>query len=212
MPVLVVGTGRCGTSAVASILIDLGVFMGHAFVAANKSNVAGHWEDLDFRNLNAWRLEERIDPASWRKGVEFLASNRDGLWGFKDPRSAHFIDEYIEILSPRFIRCRRDMSDIVASMCRWYDWPEEKALELASFRERMLNHHLQGQMVLDVDVESQDAQTIGDFVYGRYDANQGHSTPCQQRQLAACGSEWQANSLPIVPGVASGYFAGSQTE
>lgn len=141
---MVVGTGRCGTSAVARICADAGVFMGAA--------VNEHWEDIDFHNLDQWRLAGEIGRDDWRHGIEYLAALRSEPWGFKDTRSAHFLPEYRELLGDGliFIYCTRPRSEVVASMMRSYGWDEVFATGTAEFREDMLAAHLPERNVLEL--------------------------------------------------------------
>lgn len=148
--ILVAGTGRCGSSAVAKFLHENGINMGPALVPGNESNPDGHYEDVDFRNLNQWRIDGKITPQSWRRGIEYLASIRDEPWGFKDPRSAHFIAEYLN-LKPQVIRVRRDLCRCIESCVRWYGWPREQAAELMKFREDMLDHYLPDCFTFDIE-------------------------------------------------------------
>jgi hypothetical protein len=51
--ILVVGTGRCGTSTVARVLHEqLGVCMGSRFREADANNPRGFYEDLDALEAN----------------------------------------------------------------------------------------------------------------------------------------------------------------
>jgi len=200
-PLLVVGTGRCGTSAVAKIVHESGVSMGALLVGGNNSNPAGHFEDWDFRNINQWRLDGDISRRDWVHGVGALRDMRrqrhvsDGsldimrqrrydscgfredalcgvasgkvlFWGFKDPRTAHFIDEYIELLSPRFIWCRRDLGEVMASCIRWAGWNIKEDAAVIQSRWDMLEQHLHGQDVLEVNLPNIDKIAIEEFAHG----------------------------------------------
>ena len=83
-PIMVVGEGRCGTSAVAGILHHLGVFMGEDFVPPNHTNVYGHWEDIDFHDLtknvwNEWRGPGRTEKV-WIERIDKLSDKRRKLF------------------------------------------------------------------------------------------------------------------------------------
>jgi len=86
-PIIVVGPGRCGTSAVAGILHYLGVFMGEGFVLADENNPYGHWEDKEFHDLNDALSTRRISSSQWNYWVGQLIQKRRALqipWGWKD--------------------------------------------------------------------------------------------------------------------------------
>ena len=64
-PILVVGTGRSGTSAVAGILHKLGVHMGDRFVETGAENPYGTFECRKFQQINSHREAGHISPAVW---------------------------------------------------------------------------------------------------------------------------------------------------
>lgn len=145
--ICVVGPGRCGTSTVARWFFELGVFMGYDFVPGNESNPSGHFEDVDFRNLNQRFLGGRITLPQWNDGFRFLVSQRNAAyhpWGFKDPRTADLIAHIAPWLGDGcvYIRVQRNLDEVVASMARWYNWTEDQAREIATRREANLNQHV----------------------------------------------------------------------
>ena len=106
MVVVVLGMHRSGTSLVANVLHHLGVHMGDRLLGPNEWNPYGHWEDLDFFELNAELLKAAggdwaHPPAAgvieevgrWfmpemRHLVRWKASQGRQVWGWKDPRTA----------------------------------------------------------------------------------------------------------------------------
>jgi len=147
---LVVGPGRCGTSLVARHLHERGVNMGRILVPGNDSNPDGHFEDAEFHWLNQGRLIERLGLVAWCAGVEALIAERTEPWGLKDPRTAEFIEDYLELLpDARIIRCRRDRGEIIASCCHWYGWRLAQAADLVDRREGNLDRALDGRDVTD---------------------------------------------------------------
>lgn len=113
-PVLVLGMHRSGTSYLASILCSLGVPMGDSLVAAGEGNPHGHFEDLEIVEFHERLLKKRaaanpriiarstmvtewsdrgFSPEEAEEAEELLAARqRSGLWGWKDPRTALFLD------------------------------------------------------------------------------------------------------------------------
>lgn len=121
-PVLVVGTGRCGSSAMANILIHLGVYMGERFSPPDVHNPRGYFEDLDFKWLHQALLSSDITMDEFCASVMKYAEKRQRypIWGFKDPRTSQMLPIYRRWLFPdaRYIWCQRDPRDTQWSMLR----------------------------------------------------------------------------------------------
>lgn len=142
MIVVVLGMHRSGTSLVANVLHHLGVHMGDRLLGANEWNPCGHWEDLDFFELNVdllraaggdwanppgemavqavgewFRLEMR-NLVGWKNGQGRKA------WGFKDPRTALTILLWHPVLMAAakgdlyYVHTVRDEGAVVASLMR----------------------------------------------------------------------------------------------
>jgi len=80
--ILVAGTGRSGTSAVAGVLHKLGVHMGDEFVDATHANKYGTFEELEFFvtiRSSGINFDEWLD--------DYIMRRSDGheYWGIKDP-------------------------------------------------------------------------------------------------------------------------------
>jgi hypothetical protein len=161
-PLIVVGPGRCGTSAVAGVLRYLGVFMGHEFIEPDASNPYGHWEDREFFALNSAFLSGA--PAStWKGRAKALIESRYQLavpWGWKDPRTCDVLQHYLSLLrKPRFIRCRRAPEEIHASIMNAYGgvesngWTWESAERLQQQRDQVLDRILPRYDTMEVDFD-----------------------------------------------------------
>lgn len=153
-PILVVGSARCGTSMVASILYNLGVFMGNTFVAPNSTNVYGHWEDKEFHDLNVSFIGGSITEYQWRFGIEKLIIDRRSrmtAWGFKDPRIAELLPFYLSYFkNPVFIWCKRKHEDIEKSMKKAYGWEKDISEKIINVRENSIKKHTESHKVLEV--------------------------------------------------------------
>jgi len=100
-PFVVLGMHRSATSLIAGGLARAGVNMGQRLLGKRKSNPKGHYEDLDFLELNdkilkanggTWRKPpDIIDPGKLSPAARALVEAKMGdseLWGWKDPRTA----------------------------------------------------------------------------------------------------------------------------
>lgn len=155
-PIIVVGPGRCGTSAVAGVLHHLGIFMGKELVPAHSTNPYGHWEDAEFVRLNDdFAMKRKIGEEEWRAGIAQLIEERRSQnvpWGWKDPRTSQLLPQYLHIVGDaKFIRCRRRAADIESSILKAYDgWTWEQAIQLRQGREDALDRDLRGRTVLEI--------------------------------------------------------------
>lgn len=113
--------------------------MGYDFLEADESNPNGHWEDIDFHNINKRFLERRISALEWAEGIRFIASNRREPWGFKDVRTAELVSMYADVIDGLYLRCRRPINDIVASAVKWHGMTKEDAREMVERREANLD-------------------------------------------------------------------------
>lgn len=100
----ILGIHRGGTSAVAGFLYHLGLFMGDRLLGPGHGNPTGHWEDLDFVELNDALIGNWKDPSVDRAEPDMLveqwkelivAREIHGIWGFKDPRTVWNYDLFL---------------------------------------------------------------------------------------------------------------------
>lgn len=103
---------RSGSSVVAGILHQLGVNMGTDLMPPSEHNPRGYFEDMDFVRLNAAILK----PWGWfslpdvleRKPlfdnkIKRIVQSREGVWGWKDPRTALTLPLYWEYLTNPYL-------------------------------------------------------------------------------------------------------------
>lgn len=130
MSVIVTGTGRSGTSAVARVLYDgFGIFMGDRFDPPSRSSPFGSWEDLDFRDLHVDVNGGAIDVAEFEARARQLISARTAehgdRWGFKDPRVSYQMDFYLrEMPDVLLVIPYRRIGTVAESIHRHYGTPE----------------------------------------------------------------------------------------
>lgn len=133
---VVLGMHRSGTSLTAKMLHRMGVNMGDQLLAPNEFNPYGHWEDVNFFELNVeilgtagghWAVppEEKaiVQAAHWlTHEIKWLLSwkaTRHKRWGFKDPRTVLTIpvwDRWLQ--NPHYVIVRRDKEAVINSLER----------------------------------------------------------------------------------------------
>lgn len=110
-PVIVLSMGRSGTSYLASFLGSNGVDLGSNLIPPSAENPRGYFEDSEIvafhqgllRRLRAtpdWdsmtgellaHAELTGEEKEWALRILGRLAKPGGLWGWKDPRTVHFI-------------------------------------------------------------------------------------------------------------------------
>ncbi len=152
--VLVLGTGRSGTSVVAGVLHKLGVHMGNVFQPANRNNRYGTFECAEFRSLDVmvaydtWMSDESARNA-YARLVDKRKNGHD-VWGVKDPDLVRTLHHVIPNLDDyRIVVCKRDKAATVASYIKAYHTTEEKA---AAWYDDSIAHQERQLAALDCPV------------------------------------------------------------
>lgn len=148
-PVLVIGgMHRSGTSLTASLLQGAGLCIGARLMGPYQGNEKGHFEDLDFfefhkRALTAAGEHEDGFVTAGRpqvaadlvpEAVALVADRRSRgrPWGWKDPRTTHFLDFWQELVpEARFLFVFRSPWEVVDSLIRRGDRPAQEDPSLA---------------------------------------------------------------------------------
>lgn len=117
--VVVIGTGRSGTSTAARILhTRLGVCMGHKFLKPNKYNSQGYWEDEYLRVEARLLAGGEMSTSEWLE--LFAKSHKDcrvRLKGYKKPILSEASPEVWQELNPQLIvRTWREFRTTVESL------------------------------------------------------------------------------------------------
>ncbi|SDC82678.1 MULTISPECIES: sulfotransferase family protein [unclassified Candidatus Frackibacter] len=130
--VITLGMHRSGTSMIAGVLDKLGVNMGERMLGKDFSNPLGHFEDRRFISQNIKILEAANgswdDPPTreailrqkdkFQRKIKRLV-NREGIWGWKDPRTSLTIELYLPyLINPYFIICYRNPARVALSLKR----------------------------------------------------------------------------------------------
>lgn len=141
-PILILGVFRSGTSLLASVLENLGVFLGPSedFFPPNENNPGGYWEmrpqvELNLRAYSALGINfygVQPLPTKWMESplsaplledIRRLLNDKFGgqkLWGWKEPQTTGLVPLYREALkqegvSPRYAICVRHPLSVAAS-------------------------------------------------------------------------------------------------
>lgn len=145
--IVVLGSGRSGTSLLMQVLAALGMRVSERLIGAGRDNPRGHFEDAPIvriqadllRQLDAWPYHPL--PPDWLDHPATAAAERalDDLlqaqlgeheagappWGFKDPRTAAFLPLWQRLfdrlgIAPRYLLALRDPGSIVRSFMAAY--------------------------------------------------------------------------------------------
>lgn len=133
-PVLVAGHHRSGTSLLAQLLSEAGLFMGDRLMGATEANPHGHVEDLDVVEIHnqiladnglTWQVDEEFIPVvnpDLEDRIRALVERRRRQgrpWGVKDPRICLFLPLWKHIVpQARILATFRSPAASVDSMQR----------------------------------------------------------------------------------------------
>lgn len=133
---IIAGMHRSGTSLIAQWLHQCGINLGDDLMGAGRGNIKGHFEDLDFLNLHEEILTFNnlcstglygIKPLSMspeqKTEIKSLLEQKNSkrtYWGWKEPRTTLFINEYENLLSDKaiYLIAYRKIEDVVDSLLR----------------------------------------------------------------------------------------------
>ena len=156
--VAVLGPGRSGTSITMKLLHATGLRLSAELVPASLDNPDGHFEDTRIRDahqrlLQSLRLSPYLPrPDDWMIGSTYRATRSDliaivtdevgqgpGLWGFKEPRICVLWPLWQEVfdatnVTPTVVFCVRDSRDVIRSMMKAYDLPQDVAEGIYLYR------------------------------------------------------------------------------
>ncbi|MBP1948795.1 sulfotransferase family protein [Virgibacillus litoralis] len=138
--VVVLGSGRSGTSVLARAINIIGVDLGSGFIKKNNTNPKGFFEDK--------KIASRLKTRPFPKGFQYFSDIqpfRDELkqyvqekfsakeiWGWKDPRNNEFLEMWKQILKElntegNYLIIIRNPVDVIASYKRAYNRDENWA-------------------------------------------------------------------------------------
>lgn len=154
--IVLIGMHRSGTSVVSGVLYKLGVDMGKNMFGKTKSNPLGHFEDINFLNLNdrilnasggSWENPPKKHAIMSQKEkfkediVNLLNKKKERCWGWKDPRTALTIELYLPFLSNEyFIVCHRNNLEIAKSLQKRNGMSIQKAIDLCTIYKENIDN------------------------------------------------------------------------
>ena len=174
VPVIVLGMHRSGTSCLAGLLEEAGVYLGEVS-KKNPFNVKGNHENTQIVNLNDALL--KLNSGNWHNPPDSLkwtnehADERDALlesfksidcqyWGFKDPRVVFTLGFWSDgIVPPHFIGTFRHPLSVATSIhARNNKMSIDYGLQVwKKYNQRLLEYYENSEFPLisfDVDSES----------------------------------------------------------
>lgn len=133
--IIVTGSGRSGTSAVAQALHISGIAVGHDLIEADEGNPEGYFEErgvvlandaiLNAAGNRAW-FHEMSRAQVLAAAIEYEPYMRDLIAtatpAWKDPRFSWTLEAWMKLLPerPRVIVCLRSPGEVIASTLRYY--------------------------------------------------------------------------------------------
>lgn len=144
--VVVLGSGRSGTSLLMQVLVKMGMQVSEHLIPANASNPEGFFEDAELTDRHAelianlgsfgnlplpddWLTQQAAKTAvtELKQLLEArLSRTQAAVFGMKDPRISMLLPLWLRIFNrlrvvPRFVLSVRAPHHVVASMVRQYD-------------------------------------------------------------------------------------------
>jgi hypothetical protein len=149
MAVLVVGTGRSGTTTTAKILHEkLGVCMGTKFALSAHDD--GHcYEDEFFYACDMELMNGRLSLPLWQRLMNYRVEEREATgkpWGYKAPTMTYTLPLLLPyfLKPPKIIWANRCKELTTKSFQKCYGWPEARANLEWENRQRHLRSYLEG--------------------------------------------------------------------
>ncbi|MFC1777466.1 hypothetical protein ACFL3I_09015 [Pseudomonadota bacterium] len=149
--IVVIGSGRSGTSLLTRMLVALGMDRSARYILSSEQNPEGTYEDAEIVDVqkDLFTLIQGSPSAPLRhdflnvKGVGELISKlktivehnvtlSKNIWGFKDPRTASLLPLWSKVfnplkLVPKYVLAVRNPSAVVMSLNRQYNNPYDSA-------------------------------------------------------------------------------------
>jgi Sulfotransferase family len=133
--IIICGSGRSGTSAVARLIHEAGISVGNDLIEADEFNAEGYFEErlvvmmndalMNDVGLNTWfsaASRAQILDAAHARGDMMREIFAAATPAWKDPRFSWTLEPWLELMTerPRVIVCLRSPDEVVASTMRYY--------------------------------------------------------------------------------------------
>lgn len=139
--ILITGSGRSGTSAVAQMLHSAGIAVGRDLIEPDEHNAEGYFEErmlvlINDAILNAAGVgapmttasRDAIIDASQEYIDHMIALASDATPAWKDPRLCLTLEAWLQVISrPRIVVCLRSPAEVASSTLRYYGQVGEDA-------------------------------------------------------------------------------------
>jgi len=164
--ILILSTGRSGSTAVAKILHqELGVNFGARFSdngeyipkPAKELKDDCNYEDGDFQEVDMKFMVMGLSThnfeypwSEWRKEFKRVVATKKEPYGIKEPNMSICVDllnEYLS-LNPRIIFCTRNKEDTIESFKKTYKHKDHLAMEMVENRLENLKEALKEKTIL----------------------------------------------------------------
>lgn len=168
--ICIIGSGRCGSSMVTRAINLLGVDVGSHLYPADRTNPKGYWENSRIVMIHEKMLKtvgNNIHHEWWHKKdyIHLKQELKDYItkeyldkevWGWKDPRTCHFIALWNEVLNelsvtPHYVILVRNPVDIIHSFKKAYNFKDITALKLWQQRTLLSLKNTEGHKRLIFD-------------------------------------------------------------
>jgi hypothetical protein len=156
--VVITGMHRSGTSLVSSLLQRAGIHIGEKLLAANSANPRGYFEDVGFYEFHELLLHQRkqtylyvdgnftFEPtdAERERACQLIAErSHRSRWGWKDPRTALFLDFWEKLLpAGRFLFVYRHPIEVLLSLLRRGEFDRHPSLMMGLHAWYIYNSHI----------------------------------------------------------------------
>lgn len=132
---LICGVGRSGTSAVAQLLHNAGLSVGHNLVQGDEHNAEGYFEERHIIEVNqailhaagigppfTWATRAQLLDAAHRYADYMLDVVAHATPAWKDPRFCWTLESWLGFLEtrPRIVVCLRSPAEVAASTMAYF--------------------------------------------------------------------------------------------
>ncbi len=149
--IIITGSGRSGTSAVAKLIHESGISVGNDLIEADESNAEGYFEERGVIVVNDHILKDagmdewfavasrpQLLAAARARSDEMRALAAEATPAWKDPRFCWTLEAWLDVLpsTPRLVVCLRSPLEVVASTLRYYGQVSDEARRHVEHRWR----------------------------------------------------------------------------